>query len=214
LKYLIWRIEHKKDYDSSEKGVKLDKDFEEARIHAIRLAGRHLSPEVLNDRIAKQYPIQRMRWGIKTNAHLIDGLLDEKRDLEKRLLPLSQKMSGVPHVVLARGLDGPVHAPDPLTTSYADRKNDNIGGRVRVWHCHHVPVANVWFSYNHRPEGGVTLRYPHQNDFVVSPHSLKPAEAKDLTRLISPKPAENKEAKRAEESRKLREFNAQRRPDV
>lgn len=178
LRYLIHRIENVGRYDDAEDGQRADKEFADSLdlSHALRSRQGHTPP-----------PIERLRNFAAQNAPLVDGILQNQAALHSILQPHAFQLPDdpEPRVVLVRGLGDGARIRDPLLASYADTTEQTVGGRVKNLHYHAVPVKNVWYSYDHGPaEAHTHPRRKAEDEFLVSPHDLKPAEPSALKKLV------------------------------
>ena len=182
LKYMIHRVENLHAYKTPAGAKKADAEFISGRDRALSLA------RVPDEKRNTQPSIEELH-AITTKApHLIDSLIAHRDALHEKLKGKTKKIDGEPHVALTRGLGEGYRAKDPMLASYADTHENTLGGRVKFFHNHWVPLKNVWYSYDHGPKEATSHRWPSQDEFLVSPHELKTAMSTDVKKLVPRKP--------------------------
>lgn len=111
--------------------------------------------------------------GLSQNPHLIPNLLSHQRSLHDTLLqhaPQSlDQINNTHHLRLVRNMS--VHpdkkGDDHALYSMADKEQPQFG--EHEYH-QHVPLKNVWFSYELGPKSTMAAGHPHEDEFVVSAH--------------------------------------------
>ena len=197
LKYLVHRLENVSQYNTPDGAKKADQDFLHNREQSLRLARVDAS----HKNYQNQKDLPYLHSVLIKAPHLLHGLMENRDALHDHLHakqqkyenglhpnPVVKQINGEPHVALFRGLGEGERQKDPVLSSYADVKQQ-LGGRIKVNHPHWVPMKNVWYSYNLGPhEAHPNPRFPHQNEFLVSPHALKEAFHSEVKPMIAPKP--------------------------
>jgi hypothetical protein len=195
LKYLIHRIENKDAYNTPSGAKSADQDF-------LKRVGSALQMSHGQAREFEEQPsIEHLHNFTYKHPHIIKGLLDQQEKLHSYLKQKQENapsglssqqtlktINGEPHVALNRGLKRGVRKPDPSLASYSDSK-ESLAGRCEVHHPHWVPLKNVWYSYDFGPHEAHPQRYfPAQDEYLVSPHELKPAMSHEVKKLVPQKP--------------------------
>lgn len=178
LRYLIHRIENATDYLDPAKSNQLDKDFDEANMKIAKF----------RDEEKLHVPVYTLRFELGRNAHVIDDLMDHRNTLHKHLIDNghTNTINGEPHVTLHRALKTSTRLRDPLMASYSDSENISIDAAHPFYH--HVPLKNIWYSFNFGPEEA--WKHPRrktEDEFLVSPHNLKHAKKEHLKPVVPPK---------------------------
>lgn len=185
LRYAIHRIENMNTYKTPEGAEKADQDFMSRRDKAFKLAN------IPEDKAAKHYPIEALHHAILQRPHILDELVNHRDQLHS-FLKQNNKVALIdnePHVALARGLGYGARQADPMLASYQDTRANTVGGRIKQFHHHWVPLKNVWYSYDHGPQDAYYMpRRPAEDEYMVSPHELKTAQKDDLKKLVPRKP--------------------------
>lgn len=182
LKYMIHRVENLESYRTPKGAAKADADFISGRKRAMTLARM---PE---EKHQAQPSIHELHAIVTKSPHLIDSLIQHRNALHEKLKGKTKVIDGEHHVALTRGLGIGSRAKDPMLASYADTHENTLGGRVKRFHNHWVPLKNVWYSYDHGPREATSHRWPSQDEFLVSPHDLKTAMSTDVKKLVPRKP--------------------------
>jgi hypothetical protein len=170
LKYLVHRMENGKKYHSAspEEQRAMDKSFLEhhQKGKAAEKNG-HIQSEDLEKFIKNPDTIK-----------LAKQLVNHKQKLNNFILKEHPEhivdINGEPHLRLTRGLGvnreqrGEEHA----LASYADIPNPPFGGENPTHHHQHVPLKNIWFTYDYGPKEASSEKFGPENEFVVSPHKV------------------------------------------
>ena len=174
LKYAVHRLNNINKYDDPMEAIKSDQDFLE--LHKKGKAAKkngHITANNLHTWLAK-------------NPHIPQHLLDQKaelhRDIQRGGTGLNVKdIGGEPHIALARGLDSDMMNREHTLSSWSDLADVGFGTtKHRAW----VPLKDLWFSYQHRPDVD-SHGYGHENEYLVSHTAPKyEAEPNDVKRVL------------------------------
>lgn len=195
LKYIVHRVENQHRYDTPADAARADKEFLKSRDTALMYSRADPTTQL------KQPPIEHLHNQLAQAPHLVDEVMAHQKSLHDHLAQTGKikTIDGQPHVALTRGLGHGRRMPDPMLTSFADSHENTLGGRVKFFHNHWVPLKNVWYSYDHGPKASHPSHYfPAQDEFLVSPHKLKTALSTDVKKLVPRKPKMPRPAKTAD----------------
>ena len=170
LKYLVHRLENGKKYQSvsPEEQKEMDRSFLEhhQKGEAAKKNG-HIKQHNLNAFIHNPDTIKLAKQLVNHKQKLNNFILKEHPD---HIVDIN----GEPHLRLTRGLGvnreqrGEEHA----LASYADYHRPPFGGNYPTFHHQHVPLKNIWFTYDYGPKEASSEKYGPENEFVVSPHKI------------------------------------------
>ena len=172
LKYLVHRIENHDTYASASRDQQWGM-YEAFLAHHQQGKAAEKNGEI---RVVDLHTF------LLNNPHLIRQIKTHRRklhDVIREQTPWAIKtINGEEHVALTRGLDTETPSKDHSLASYADVLNTGFGEHMRHrW----VPLKHVWYSYDAGNLSATSWEFGNENEFLVSPHEEKKAEASDIT---------------------------------
>ena len=178
LKYMIHRMENAGQYDAADQSTKDKMDADFLAFHKQGKAAEKNGHIKMSD----------LREFYDKNQHLPGQLLAHKKklhDLIRRVSPNKIKViDGKEHVALTRGLNTVNPGLEHALASYGDIPNTGFG-----MYMHHrwVPLKNLWYSYDAGRSAGTSEKFGNENEFLVSPHEIKPIEEEDQVSKLLPR---------------------------
>jgi hypothetical protein len=120
--------------------------------------------------------VDDLHQGLAANPQWMKDLVDHKNGLNNMILEHLPEavdwIDGEPHIKLTRGLntDKEDRGPDHALASYADVPHTGFGS---IMHHQYVPLKNVWYSFDHGPNGASSEKFGPENEWLVSQHPIK-----------------------------------------
>jgi len=117
--------------------------------------------------------------GLAQNPHIVPQLLAHQRSLHDTITQNAPKavdqLNGTPHLRLARNMNitPSQRGDDHALYSIADKTQGQFGQHE---HHQHVPLKNVWFSYELGHPDTDPAGHGHEDEFIVSPHKNVPRD--------------------------------------
>lgn len=117
--------------------------------------------------------------GLAQNPHIVPQLLAHQRSLHDTIIQHAPKavdqLNGTPHLRLARNMNitPSQRGDDHALYSMADKTQGQFGQHE---HHQHVPLKNVWFSYELGHPDTDPAGHGHEDEFIVSPHKNVPRD--------------------------------------
>jgi hypothetical protein len=171
LKFLVHRTEHRAAYARMSPQEQKDTDAKWLAFHQQGKAKER------NGSVTTKNLYDFLR----THTHLVSNLLSSQRQLHKKLQSYSPEeivnINGKPHVKLFRGLNVAPgkEGADHSLASYADNSSTpyTFGHRL---HTRHVPLDNIWFSFDAGPKAASDGEHGAEDEYLVSNHPVVPVE--------------------------------------
>jgi hypothetical protein len=180
LKYAIHRIENNKKYKTATEEGRLKMDHDFLKHHQSGGAERKNGFLSIND----------LHAGLHINPDIITHLINHKKSLDSAILTHYKEsvhdINNKPHLLLTRGLhvDKENRSKDHALASYGDVYNTKFGTHM---HYQHVPLKNVWYSYDLGPEEASSVDFGNENEWLVSPHKINYANDINEVKNIVPR---------------------------
>lgn len=118
---------------------------------------------------------QSLNLGLAQNPKIVSDLLNHQRNLHETIINHAPKsldtINGKPHLRLSKNMNISIdkRKNDHALTSMADKTQGQFG---KYEHHQHVPLKNVWFSYELGHQDADPSGHGHEDEFVVSPHKI------------------------------------------
>ena len=131
--------------------------------------------------------VEDLRETLAANPNFIPGLKREQKKLHKFIQNHSPHrivdINGEPHLPLARGYKVKDIGADHELASYADDTGTagQFGGNLKHWH---VPMKNIWYSYEAGPRSFSSDDYGGEDEFLVSNHPRREAPPEDVKQVV------------------------------